>query len=269
MHTLKDVKQFRQWLKKRIDRVNYKDTLLYLAHLQKRELLPYTVNHHVRSLKYYYNFLQTPKNPFQGLQVKGQRTKVLIDILNPKELQDLYDAYLPKTNIQLRNKVIIGLYVFQGIASAELKEIQVENVQLKKGCIRLPGNDRLNSRVLKLDAMQMLDMAEYLQTIRPRLKKQFNYRRATLIVQTTQSHNNKHNSLAKLAERLRKSYPKFNNLQQLRRSVIVNWLKTDNLRIVQYKAGHRYVSSTERYRVNNLQELRESILLHHPMDNLL
>lgn len=38
-------------------------------------------------------------------------------------------------------------------------------------------------------------------------------------------------------------------------SVITNWLQYYNLREVQYMAGHKYVSSTERYRTDNLEDL--------------
>ena len=42
---------------------------------------------------------------------------------------------------------------------------------------------------------------------------------------------------------------------QLRQSVITEWLKEKGLRQVQYMAGHRYVSNTERYLTTNLQDL--------------
>lgn len=33
----------------------------------------------------------------------------------------------------------------------------------------------------------------------------------------------------------------------------------------QYMAGHRYVSSTERYQLNNIDDLKNEVQQHHPM----
>ncbi len=54
-------------------------------------------------------------------------------------------------------------------------------------------------------------------------------------------------------------------MKQLRTSVITHWLKNYNLREVQYMAGHRYVSSTEAYQINDLDDLIEDIGKYHPL----
>lgn len=65
--------------------------------------------------------------------------------------------------------------------------------------------------------------------------------------------------------RLKRIYPEIKNAQQIRQSVITHWLKTNNLREVQYMAGHRWVSSTERYQQNNLEDLQKEINRYHPL----
>ena len=55
------------------------------------------------------------------------------------------------------------------------------------------------------------------------------------------------------------------SLKQIRASVITNWLKHYNLRQVQIMAGHRYVSSTEAYQTNDLEDLRSGIEKYHPL----
>jgi integrase/recombinase XerD len=55
------------------------------------------------------------------------------------------------------------------------------------------------------------------------------------------------------------------NAQQIRASVITKWLKSHNLREVQYLAGHRYISSTESYLQNDMEELIEEINQYHPL----
>ena len=51
-----------------------------------------------------------------------------------------------------------------------------------------------------------------------------------------------------------------------RASVITNWLGHYNLRKVQYLAGHRYISSTERYLQDDLENLHEIVNNFHPIN---
>jgi integrase/recombinase XerD len=59
------------------------------------------------------------------------------------------------------------------------------------------------------------------------------------------------------------------NAGKIRQSVITYWLKTMNLRQVQYMAGHKRVSSTERYLGNNLESLKDKLEKCHPLNNKL
>ena len=73
------------------------------------------------------------------------------------------------------------------------------------------------------------------------------------------------NTLNKLLQQITKLEPKVKTLQQLRASVITAWLKTHNLREAQHMAGHRYVSSTEAYLINDLEGLAEDVARFHPI----
>ena len=66
---------------------------------------------------------------------------------------------------------------------------------------------------------------------------------------------------------LREKYPEHSKLTatKIRESVIVFWLKSKDIRTVQYMAGHKYVSSTERYQELDLEHLKEQIEQFHPL----
>jgi len=67
---------------------------------------------------------------------------------------------------------------------------------------------------------------------------------------------------------IQKTNPEIMHAKQIRASVITNWLKIHNLRQGQYFAGHKYVSSTERYQLNNLDNLQTKLEKHHPLRGL-
>jgi len=73
------------------------------------------------------------------------------------------------------------------------------------------------------------------------------------------------NSMYHLFRSVNKLNPKISSGKVIRSTVIAEWLKGYDIRIVQYMAGHRWVSSTERYNVFNLEELKESLKKYHPM----
>lgn len=64
---------------------------------------------------------------------------------------------------------------------------------------------------------------------------------------------------------LRKINASVKNFDQIRASVITHWVKIYNLRKAQHMAGHRYVSSTEDYKQQVLDELQSDVKKFHPL----
>ena len=64
---------------------------------------------------------------------------------------------------------------------------------------------------------------------------------------------------------IKKKYLNISSGKIIRSTVIAEWLKTNDVRIVQYMAGHRWVSSTEKYNLANVEALKESLKKHHPL----
>ena len=71
--------------------------------------------------------------------------------------------------------------------------------------------------------------------------------------------------LQKLIASTKKIYPKFTDFKQLRASIITHWIQTEGLRKAQYKAGHKYISSTEEYIANDFESLKNDINRFHPL----
>jgi integrase/recombinase XerD len=69
----------------------------------------------------------------------------------------------------------------------------------------------------------------------------------------------------RLSAEIRQQQKAFINFKQVRTSVIVGWLSACNLRQVQYMAGHRFVSSTEKYYLHHIEDLKADIDKFHPL----
>ena len=245
----KRVEAFKTYLAKDLERVEKKDILNYLQFLQEnRNLSNRTRQQTLGILRHYYNHLQIP-NPTNLLNIRGTRKKILYKILSIEELNEFTDLYYNSYRDDLRNNLILSLLVYQGLKLSEWKAIKIEDIDLIKGTILINQSRKSNQRKLLLQASQLGLLYAYL-----REKKE----NEELLFTTTPD-------VQKWAKKLRKLYPKFTDFKQIRASIITYWIQTEGLRKAQYKAGHRYISSTENYLSNDLESLKDDICQFHPL----
>lgn len=254
-----------------LEQVTYTDILDFADHL-KQDDRPAgqagkgvnLINRVMLAIRYYYTWLQheghTSHNPAAGIRLKGAIRTVPHDLLSKEELEALYEAYDIKDGRTHRNKVIIGLLVYQALTREELEKLRPEHLKLREGKIQVPKTGRQNGRTLNLQPHQVLDLQEYSLLIRPKLQS-----KSERLFTGRNDLESLKNSLLHLGYALKKINPKVKHAVQIRQSVITEWLKEKDLRTVQYMAGHRYVSSTERYRESSLEDLKEALSKHHPL----
>ena len=284
---VKDSIKFTQWTAQEnisIEQVSYSDVLYYIQN-KRGKIKQASISKTVNSIKHYYNYLQLKEivkdNPTQQIQIKGIKRKILYNVLSKQELESLFNNFeIPEENsrnknqnwyassvlTKKRNKIMLGLMIYQGLNGQELGNLKEVDLKLREGKIYIAGTRKSNERTLKLEAHQVLDMMEYTLKIRQEilnLKK--NNSQSDLLFVNSQGGSSFHNVMGYLMKYLKKQNSNIQNLQQIRASVITHWLKQYNLREVQYRAGHRYVSSTEAYLVNDLEGLQEDIAKFHPI----
>ncbi|MBN1951607.1 MAG: site-specific integrase [Bacteroidales bacterium] len=155
------------------------------------------------------------------------------------------------------------MYIYQGVKTDELKKLQTSHIDLQQGKIHIPGSKRSNSRKLSLKPFQILDLHEYINRVRSELITE----PTDQLFISREGNRNLKNSMHHLFRALRRINPQVRDARQIRSSVIVRWLNNHNLRQVQYMAGHKYVSSTERYAMNNLEELKSEEEKYHPLSD--
>jgi integrase/recombinase XerD len=261
----------------------YNDLLNFIDYCKLEGDTSKLINGKLRSIRNFYEYLQSTNqnilNPASNLYVRGIRRKVITGTLDYKTLETLYQSYPTETLRQKRNKVILGLFVYQAITTEELKQLEPGHLKLKEGKINIPGNRRRNGRTLELKPFQILELHEYLTETRTKIIEEISKPKPSrkpdqinktklenqLFISINGSENIK-NSLLHLFRDVKKINPTVTNAKQIRQSTITNWLKTNNLRQVQYMSGHKYVSSTERYQGNNLESLQIRLEKCHPLN---
>jgi Site-specific recombinase XerD len=257
---------------------NYNDLLSFIDHCHKQRMPSRVINRILLAIRHYYNHLDTGHNPAAGIVLKGAVRTIPHDLLSKEDLEGLYNQYQVIDERSQRNKTILGLLIYQALTTEELHKLEAHHIKLKEGKIIVPGGRHSNGRTLKLEATQILELHEYISMTRPKILKALNAGRPGRKPDQVKEESELHQlfismngsedmkvSLLNLMRALRKIHVKVRNAKQFRQSVITEWLKEKDLRTVQYMAGHRYVSSTERYRSYNLQDLEAALTEHHPL----
>ena len=272
------------------EQASYNDVVAYVNDKKKQGNKPRTLQILTNTLNHFYRFLQSeyhlPENPVSNVQIKGIKRRVLQEILTPEELETIYKSfsteiirpslppsgerkggYPPQQNNELarkRNKIILGLVIYQGLRTEELAKLELQDLQLREGKITIHGAKRTEGRTLKLEAHQIYDLMDYIHLVRKQILEATGKQSNKVFISVGTSLNFS-NMMQKLTKSLQVQHKKVKDMKHIRTSVITNWLKVHNLRKVQYMAGHRYVSSTEAYQINNIEELQDDIKRYHPI----
>lgn len=291
-HYQRYVLDFITWLDQdntEVENVSAKEVMSYLNHLQKKGLQHKTRAMRLGSINHFFDYqleLETMTNhPGRHIRIRGSNGKKLTPILKREELEKMYLNYKissaddPRANrnwfpaFQLskrRNKVILSLLIHQGITTAEIKRLETKDLKLREGEIYITGSRKSNERTLTLKAVQMMDLMEYLYQVRPEIQRYHPVEPTALflgvpVAGRKQAATNSLDIFKGLTKEVQGYTPQLINLRQIRTSVITHWLKQYNLREVQYMAGHRYVSTTEGYLLNQVDDLQKDIDQFHPL----
>jgi integrase/recombinase XerD len=268
---------FLLWVKQRnyeVETITYKAVENYIGTFKtkKRNLKDRTIKLEIGILRLFFSYLMVkgyrPTNPLDELNYHAERD-FEHQLLSKLELEELYFSFPTETikypscpSVAIRNKVITGLAVYQGLSATDVKKLEIEHLNLSKATIYIPGTKRTNSRTLKLQGHQIFVLMMYIQTHREILLKRLN-RSENYLFPCKNGHIS--NITCQVTKQLKKLNFKVTNLNQIRSSVITIWTEEYNLRKVQVMVGHRFISSTEKYKINNQEAMQKDLEQFHPI----
>jgi integrase/recombinase XerD len=248
----------------------YKDVMSYIGTLRTRYGNPSTLNRILCSIKAYYDFLCytgiRSDNPARSIKLRDQRSRdiQLQDLFTAEELEVLLHQRQPVNKLAQRNSVLLTLLIYQALQPAEIEALTVHDMNLAEGSLYIKATGKTNKRSLQLRPNQILSFYQYIHEIRTKLLagKQHN---ALLI--GLRGEPMKAEDITKHVIRSYKDiYPgREVTAQTIRQSVIANLLKQGrDLSVVQAFAGHKYPSSTERYKQSEVETLKAAVNKYHP-----
>lgn len=255
----------------RAQRATYEEILNYLAYLRDRYDNPATIRRIIYALKQYYFYLLKidlrTDHPCRYLRLKTKpNTDIQVqDLLTAEELDQLANHQRKERYpvLTLRNRLLISLLVHQALHLKEICQLATTDINLEKGTIKIRSTPKTNARTLPLKPQQILLFYRYLHETRPQLITQ----KTNALILTKKGTPENGEGIHYLCETLRPLLPhKKITPTTLRQSAIARQLKEGkDLRIVQVFAGHKKPSTTEKYKQSNLEELKKSVQMFHPL----
>ncbi len=250
--------------------LKYKDIINYLSEKEKAYNSPRIKKQVLPGIKKYYDYLieigARNDHPCRTLTIKENRNRdiILHDLFSSKELELLLDREERYSDLKLRNQVVMSLFVYQGLTVGELANLKVHHVDLDKGTIFIKDSRKNARRHLEIMPKQYRILDRYIHESRKGLMKTETDALAIGKLGTALTADD----MNYLVSTYKPLFPDRNlNPQTIRQSVISNWMNEKKLPLeqVQLMAGHKWISSTVKYRQHNIEEQRELMNKWFPM----
>jgi integrase/recombinase XerD len=247
----------------------YTDIIDYVNEIRAKAKGSGSLSAKFGAVKRYYDYLlesgQRSDHPCKSIKVKRKRQPIqLQDLFSSPELEELLNRENRFTNLELRNKVIISLLIYQALSCNELVRLELSELNLDEGTVYIKSSPKLEARTLQLKPKQILLIQKYVDTSRKNLLKSS----TSCLLVTTRGTKETADGIHSMIEPMKGLYPERNlNPMTIRQSVISNQLNEFKrpLEDVQLFAGHRWPSATEKYRRLDMDLQRKLINLYHPL----
>ncbi|HRE98597.1 MAG TPA: site-specific integrase, partial [Flavobacteriales bacterium] len=186
------------------------------------------------------------------------------DLFSSTELELLMNREERYPDLKMKNQAVISLLIYQGLSSGEIANLKVQHIHLDEGKIFVKESRDLMRRHLEMHPKQYRIFDRYINESRKSLLKA----ETDKLIIGVRGNPITTGEVGYLVEQFKILFPGRNlNPSTIRQSVISNWLneKKYPLEMVQLMAGHRWISTTQKYRHTSNDEKRILINRFHPL----
>lgn len=150
----------------------------YKRHCVEKGLSVNTIRQRLSVIKHYFESINRTDNPALFIKHKKREKTLPKFILSNEDAREIYRLIDVKTFIGRRNKVMLGMVIFQGLKREDLSALEINHINLEQVSLYVPSTAITNSRSIELHPMQMKSLMSYLYEFRPKLlteaKKEIN-----------------------------------------------------------------------------------------------
>jgi site-specific recombinase XerD len=275
---------YEQWLIDHhytLQQSGYTQVLDYIGHLREQGSSNTKVRQLLWGIKQYYQFHEID-NPAASVMIRNTGKKAA-HFFSEAELERIHENFTSQKGrshpgyYYHSDKLMLSLIIFQAFDIQDVYRLEISHVHLEKGTIYIKGSARQQSRILPLEANQIVPLQKYVLEVRPAVLQQ---KENTWFKPCDEQEAKLFVPVCLHLIRLRLQWKKLNkkvktqgkvigieirNLQQIRSSRLAVWVKQHGLREAQYKAGFNTISGIERYAKESVEDLQKQLETFHPL----
>ena len=266
----KQLKKYFDWCdmnQKNPNTTTLDDLYDYKRSLINQKLKHQTVRQLITCIKHYFQIIAREENPALLVKHKSKEVRLPSNLFTEEALDNIYRETTIQTLIQRRDKVMLGLVIYQALKREEINRLTVHHIDIDKGCVYVPATAKTNSRTIDLSPKQMGHLMSYIYEYRPKLKELANKETEKLFF-TMGKGRCFNNALSIKTQELKREFSTFKSLTQIKESRMSIWVKEHGIRKAQYLSGIKYASSMMRYKQSDVEALRKKLAIIHPMERL-
>lgn len=250
------------------EKLNYQELMNYVELLRKN-YNPQSIRRTIYAIIKFYDYLleigKVKYNIAKNIKIRDGKENPLQlqELLTEQELQKLLEPRKERYRIlEKRNQIILSLLVNQALLVSDIESLRIENLDLKNAKIKVKSTGITNERILDLKAEQILLFYQYLQEDRSQLEKE----KTSFFLLNKLGSKITADDINYLVSTYQKDFVKKITSVKIRQSAIKLKLDSgENLRKVQYFAGHKHADTTEKYRETGIEALQTAINQYHPI----
>ena len=230
----------------------------------------------IAALKQYYDYMleQGIRNdhPCRTIATKTKSKPMQHqELFSVEELELLMKRETRYPMLENRNKAMLSLLIYQGLTPQNITNLRTVDIDLDSGTVYVMATRQLTRRTLELRSNQVLRLHAYIYEDRVELMKTARLLSPSKYERLFVTKLGKNMSVDALNRMLRPMQGLYNdknlNASTIRQSVILNWINHYKypMEDVQLLAGHRWLSSTAKYKVVNRNDNKEKINRFFPL----
>lgn len=216
----------------------------YINHLQETEDKLYKVRLTIAALRNYGYMLvntgQANEKLAMELYIIGVYKEPFPTLFEWEEVKRIYNQFSTPGIVGQRNKAVLNLLVYQGLAAEEVINLYPKDLDFKSNTLSVPDTYKGKSRILPIEAHQIALIEDYIEKVRPRLLFVANKEDDRLFVTTSDNPNGKYIT-DNLLSTLKSKFPEITSYAHIRASVLHHWYTLHGLEKTIQMAGHDYI----------------------------
>ncbi|HET6993250.1 MAG TPA: tyrosine-type recombinase/integrase [Bacteroidia bacterium] len=250
-----------------LDKYQYRDIIGLMGKIQRNFSGTAFPGTSLAALKHYFNFLVEEgfreDHPCITMRLRSNVSREIIptDLFSMTELHLLLKRTERYKELELRNKILISLLIYQAATPGEIVKSLWDDIDLDSETIFLRGTRSISRRRIKLLSNQLDWLDEY-------GIERSSYENKTNLLLGKLGNGVTPDDIQYLISTACHLFPDRKlTAQTIRQSVIAFWLNEKKIPLeqVQLLAGHKWISSTQRYHFPDFESDKKILRKLHPL----